>query len=64
MFSLQYMFNQVRTSIIDKNCIDIDFINSNIVIILYFAKKYNLKIPNIIKYANDSENILKMIGPD
>ena len=60
MFSLQNMFNEVRTSIIDKNCIDIDFVISNIVIILYLAKKHNLKIPNVIKYANDRENILKM----
>ena len=64
MFSLQNMFNEVRTSIIDKNCIDIDFINSNIVIILYLAKKHNLKIPNLIKYADNRENILKWIGPD
>ena len=62
MFSLQNIFNEVRTSIIDKNCIDIDFVNSNIVIVLYLAKKHNLKIPNVIKYANDRENILKMIG--
>ena len=39
MFSLQNMFNEVRTSIIDKNYIDIDFVNLNIVIILYLAKK-------------------------
>ena len=58
MFSLQNMFNEVRTSIIDKNCIDIDFVNSNIVIILYLAKKNNLKIPTVIKYSNDRENIL------
>ena len=30
MFGLQNMFNEVRTSIIDKNYIDIDFINSSI----------------------------------
>ena len=47
MFSLQNMFNEVRTSIIDKNCIDIDFVNSNIVITLYLAKKNNLKIPTV-----------------
>ena len=64
MFSLQNMFNEVRRSIIDRNCIDIDFINSNIVIILYLAKKHNIKIPNVINYANDRENILKQIGPD
>ena len=55
MFGLQNMFNEVRTSIIDKNCIDIDFVNSNIVIILYLAKKHNIKINNINKYANDRE---------
>ena len=64
MFGLQNMFNEVRTSIIDKNCIDIDFVNSNIVIILYLAKKHNIKIKNITKYANDRENILKQIGPN
>ena len=32
-FSLQNMFNEVRSSIIHKDCIDIDFINSNITII-------------------------------
>ena len=56
-FSLQGMFNQVRSSIIHKDCIDIDFINSNITIIIYLAKKYKLKIPNIKKYSNDRENI-------
>ena len=59
MFCLQNMFNEVRTSIIDKNCIDIDFINSNIVIILYLAKKNNLYNPTVIKCSNDRENILK-----
>ena len=58
------MFNEVRTSIIDKNCIDLDFVNSNIVIILYLAKKHNIKINSINKYANNRENIFKMIGPD
>ena len=58
------MFNEVRTSIIDTNCIDIDFVNNNITIILYLAKKHKLNIPNIIKYANDREYILKWIGPD
>ena len=53
------MFNEVRSSIIHKDCIDIDFINSNITIIIYLAKKYKLKIPNIKKYSNDRENILK-----
>ena len=63
-FCLQNMFNEVRTSIIDRKCTDVDFINSNITIILYLAKKHTLKIPNIIKYANDRESILKQIGND
>ena len=63
-FSLQNMFNEVRYSIIHKDCIDIDFINSNITIIIYLAKKYKLKIPNIKKYSNDRENILKRINDD
>ena len=60
-FSLQGMFNEVRSSIIDKNCIDIDFINSNITIIIYLAEKYKLKIPNIKKYSNDRDYISKLI---
>ena len=56
-FSLQGMYNQVRSSIIHKDCIDIDFINSNITIIIYLAEKYKLKIPNIKKYSNNRENI-------
>ena len=63
-FSLQGMFNEVRSSIIHKDSIDIDFINSNITIIIYLAKKYKLKIPNIKKYSNDRENILKKINND
>ena len=63
-FSLQGMFNEVRSSIIHKDCIDIDFINSNITIIIYLAEKYKLKIPNIKKYSNDRENILKKINND
>ena len=63
-FSLQNMYNQVRSSIIHKDSIDIDFINSNITIIIYLAKKYKLKIPNIKKYSNDRENILKKINDD
>ena len=63
-FSLQGMYNKVRSSIIHKDCIDIDFINSNITIIIYLAKKYKLKIPNIKKYSNDRENILKKINND
>ena len=58
------MFNEVRYSIIHKDCIDIDFINSNITIIIYLAEKYKLKIPNIKKYSNDRENILKKINND
>ena len=63
-FSLQGMFNEVRSSIIHKDSIDIDFINSNITIIIYLAEKYKLKIPNIKKYSNDRENILKKINVD
>ena len=63
-FSLQNMFNEVRTSIIHKDSVDIDFINSNITIIIYLAEKYKLKIPNIKKYSNDRENILKKINND
>ena len=63
-FSLQNMFNEVRSSIIHKNCLDVDFVNSMITIIIYLANKHNLKIPNIIKYSNDRENILKEIHND
>ena len=63
-FSLQNMFNEVRSSIIHKNSIDVDFKNSIVTIIIYLAKKYDLKIPNIIKYSNDRENILKQINKD
>ena len=35
-----------------------------VVIILYLAKEHKLNIPNITKYANDRENILKQIGSD
>ena len=63
-FSLQRMFNEVRSSIIHKDCTDIDFINSNIAIIIYLAEKHILKIPNIKKYSNDRENILKKINDD
>ena len=47
-FSLQNMFDEVRSSIIHKDCIDIDFKNSMITIIIYLAEKHNLKIPNKI----------------
>ena len=63
-FSLQNMFNEVRSSIIHKHCLDVDFINSMITIIIFLAEKYKLKIPNIIKYSNDRENILKEINDD
>ena len=63
-FSLQNMFNEVRSSIIHKKCLDIDFKNSIVTIIIYLAKKHNLKIPNIIKYSKDRENILKQINND
>ena len=63
-FSLQNMFNEVRSSITHKNCLDVDFKNSIVTIIIYLAEKHNLKIPNIIKYAKDRDNILKMINSD
>ena len=63
-FSLQNMLNEVRSSIIHKNCLDIDFKNSIVTIIIYLAEKYNLKIPNIVKYSKDRENILKQINGD
>ena len=63
-FSLQNMFNEVRSSIIHKDCTDIDFINSYITIIIYLTEKYKLDIPNIKKYSNDRENILKKINND
>ena len=58
------MFNEVRSSIIHKNCIDVDFKNSIVIIIIYLAEKHNLKIPNIVKYSKDRENILKQINND
>ena len=58
------MFNEVRSSIIHKKCLDIDFKNSIVTIIIYLSEKYNLKIPNIIKYSKDRENILKQINND
>ena len=63
-FSLQGMFNEVRSSIIHKKCLDVDFKNSIVTIIIYLAEKYNLKIPNIVKYSKDIENILKQINSD
>ena len=58
------MFNEVRSSIIHKNCKDVDFKSSIVTIIIYLAEKYNLKIPNIVKYSKDRENILKQINSD
>ena len=63
-FGLQNMFNEVRSSIIHPQCLDIDFINCMITIIIHLADKNNLKIPNIKKYSNDRENILKEINDD
>ena len=58
------MFNEVRSSIIHKECIDVDLKNSIVTIIIYLAEKYNLKIPNIVKYSKDIENISKKINND
>ena len=58
------MFNEVRSSIINKQCLDIDFKNSIVTIIIYLAEKNNLKIPKIITYSKDRENILKEINDD
>ena len=63
-FGLQNMFNEVRSSIIHPQCLDIDFVNCMITIIIHLADKNNLKIPKIKKYANDRENILKQINDD
>ena len=63
-FSLQNMYNKVRSSIIHEKSLDIDFVNSIVTIIIYLANKHNLKTPFIIKYANDRENILKQINND
>ena len=58
------MYNKVRSSIIHEKSLDIDFVNSIVTIIIHLANKHNLKIPNIIKYSNDRENILKQINND
>ena len=63
-FSLQNMFNEVRSSIIHKNCLDVDFKNSIVTIIIHLSEKYNLKILHIIRYSKDRENILKQIDND
>ena len=47
-----------------KTVLDVDFKNSIVTIIIYLAEKYNLKIPNIVKYSKDRENILKQINSD
>ena len=60
-FSLQNMFNEVRSSIIHKQSMHIDFVNSIVTIIIHLSKKHNIKIPNIIKYSNDRENIFKKL---
>ena len=61
-FSLQNMFNEVRSSIIHKDCIY--FKDSMVTIIIYLAEKHNLKIPNIVEYSNDREDILKKINKE
>ena len=58
------MYNIVRSSIIHKDMLDLDFVNSMITIIIYLAKKHKLNIPNIEKYQKDRENILKQIDED
>ena len=63
-YSLQNMYNIVRSSIIHKDILDLDFVNSMITIIIYLAKQHKLKIPNIEKYQKDRENILKQIDED
>ena len=63
-YSLQNMYNIVRSSIIHKDMLDLDFVNSMITMIIYLAKKHKLNIPNIEKYQKDRENILKQIDED
>ena len=48
-----------RSSIIHKNCLDVDFKNSIVTIIIYLAEKYNIKIPNIVKYSKDPRKYIK-----
>ena len=57
-------YNIVRSSIIHKDMLDLDFVNSMITIIIYLSKKHKLNIPNIEKYQKDRENILKQIDED
>ena len=63
-YSLQNMYNIVRTSIIHKDMLDLDFVNSMVTILIYLSKKHKLNIPNIEKYQKDRENILKQIDED
>ena len=63
-FGLQNMFNEVRSSIIHPQSIDIDFVNCMITIVVHLANKHDLKIPNIKKYYNGRETILKEINND
>ena len=44
------MFNEVRSSMIHKNCIDVDFKNSILTIIIYLAEKHSIKIPNAERF--------------
>ena len=62
--SLQNMCSIVRSSIIHKDMLDLDYVNSMITIIIYLSKKHKLSIPNIEKYQKDRENILKQIDED
>ena len=63
-FGLKNMLNEVRSSIIHPKCIDVDFRNSIVTIIIYLANEHEIKIPNIIKYSNDRKNMLKEINED
>ena len=63
-FGIQAMFNEVRSSIIHPQSIDVDFVNCLITIVIHLADKHDQKIPNIKKYSNDRENILKEINED
>ena len=63
-FSSQSMFNEVRTSIIHKDFIDIDFINSIVTIIMYLADQHGLKIPSIKSYGENRKAVLEKINKD
>ena len=58
------MFNEVRTSIIHKDCIDIDFINIIVTIIIYLADQHGLKIPSIKLYGENRKAVLEKINKD